>query len=141
MLTASRLLRQCMLLILNFSLSTNDLAIQIYLFAVSHKNTNKILIETVCSAMLKLLPRRQQKTTVYGYQVNCNLRFGDSLFSKIKQTIRSEDKQESKKSSSTTKKSATTRKKVYINLICIKQVFLYLFLNNKGKRFFSLCGT
>ena len=33
----------------------------------------------------------------YGYQVNCHLKFGDSLHLKIKQTIKSEDEQESKK--------------------------------------------
>ena len=27
----------------------------------------------------------------YGYQVNCHLKFGDSLHLKIKQTIKSED--------------------------------------------------
>ena len=33
----------------------------------------------------------------YGYQVNCHLRFGDSLHFKTKQRIKSEDEQESKK--------------------------------------------
>ena len=33
----------------------------------------------------------------YGYQVNCHLKFGNSSHFKIKQAIKSEDKQESKK--------------------------------------------
>ena len=44
----------------------------------------------------------------YGYQVNCHLKFGNSSHFKIKQTIKSEDKQESKKKQ---KKKATAKKK------------------------------
>ena len=44
----------------------------------------------------------------YGYQVNCHLKFGNSSHFKIKQTIKSEDKQESKKKQ---KKSNSIKKK------------------------------
>ena len=40
----------------------------------------------------------------YGYQVNCHLKFGNSSHFKIKQTIKSEDKQESKKKQKKKKK-------------------------------------
>ena len=64
----------------------------------------------------------------YGYQVNCHLKFGNSSHFKIKQTIKSEDKQESKKkqkkksNSKKKKKSTTIRKRSALILICIKQV-------------------
>ena len=61
-----------------------------------------------------------QETTKkpYGYQVNCHLKFGDSLHFKIKQTIKSEDEQESKKKqkkSNSIKKKHNNQKKVCIN--------------------------
>ena len=43
-----------------------------------------------------MLTQETAKKT-YSYQVNCHLKFGDSLHFKIKQTIKSEDEQESKK--------------------------------------------
>ena len=51
----------------------------------------------------------------YGYQVNCHLKFGDSLFSEINQTIKSEENQESKRKqkSSSTKKSLQREKGLY----------------------------
>ena len=51
------------------------------------------------------------KKNLCGYQVNCPLKFGESLYSKIKQTI-NKDKQESK-----TKKSTTTRKRSTLTLM------------------------
>ena len=39
----------------------------------------------------------QETAKKYAYQVNCHLKFGDSLHLKIKQAIKSEDEQESKK--------------------------------------------
>ena len=41
----------------------------------------------------------------YGYQVNCHLKFGNSSHFKIKQTIKSQDKQESKKKQKKKKKA------------------------------------
>ena len=58
-----------------------------------HKNINKVLSKTVYSAMLT----QEIAKKPYGYQVNCHLKFGNSSHFKIKQTIKSEDKQESKK--------------------------------------------
>ena len=68
----------------------------------------------------------------YGYQVSCHLKFGESLYLKIKQTI-SEDEQESKKKqkNSCIKKSTTTRKRSTLTLICIKQVIFVSFLKQK----------
>ena len=63
------------------------------LFVASNKNTNKILIKTVRSAVLT----QETEKTPHDYQIQCHLKFGDSLHSKIKQTIKSEDEQESKK--------------------------------------------
>ena len=54
----------------------------------------------------------------YGYQVNCHLKFGNSSHFKIKQTIKSEDKQESKnkqKKSNSKKKKHNNKKKICIN--------------------------
>ena len=53
----------------------------------------------------------------YCYQVNYHLKFDDSLYSKMKQTIRSEDEQESKKKQKKQqyKKKHSNEKKVYIN--------------------------
>ena len=58
-----------------------------------HKNINKVLSKTVYSAMLT----QETAKKPYGYQVNCHLKFGNSSHFKIKQTIKSEDKQESKR--------------------------------------------
>ena len=54
---------------------------------------NKILSKTVYLVMLT----QETEKKSYGYQVNCHLKFGDSLHLKIKRTIKSEDEQESKK--------------------------------------------
>ena len=75
----------------------------------------------------------------YGYQVNCHLKFGNSSHFKIKQTIKSEDKQESKKKQKKKKqqhkkkkKSTTIRKRSALILICIKQVIFVSFFKQKG---------
>ena len=52
----------------------------------------------------------------YSYQVNCHLKFGGSLFSKNRQTIRREDKQESKrkqKTRNTPKKAQQPEKRLH----------------------------
>ena len=80
----------------------------------------------------------------YCYQVNYHLKFDDSLYSKMKQTIRSEDEQESKKKQKKQqyKKKHSNEKKVYINFDMYQaNNFCIFFLNEKGERFFTFCGT
>ena len=79
-----------------------------------------------------LTPKTAKKP--YGYQVNCHLKFGDSLHFKIKQTIKSEDEQESKKKQKKQqhkKKSTTIRKRSALILICIKQAIFVSFFKQK----------
>ena len=68
----------------------------------------------------------------YGYQVNCHLKFGNSSHFKIKQTIKSEDKQESKKKQ---KKKKHNNKKNVFSVLRRKRVgvvmMIYCFLHHK----------
>ena len=84
---------------------------------------------------------------LYVYQVNCHLKFTDSLYSKIKQAIRSEDKKESKKQQQKKHNIPfihsfihNNEKKIYINFDMYQASNFCIFLNEKGERSFNLCG-
>ena len=65
-----------------------EIQIHIYLFVASNKVTIKILIETVCSAVLI----QETAKKPYNCQVNCHLKFGQLVFQRLNKQVKTNKK-------------------------------------------------